>query len=62
MGPLGPINIGTSGYWGKWAFRANGHWAPEKMSIIRANQQLRQMGTLEQMGSLGPMDIGASEH
>ena len=26
----------------------------------RANQQLGQMGTLEQMGILGPMDIGAS--
>ena len=57
MGTLGPMDIGASEHWGKM-----GTWgksAPGKMSP-RVNQQLGQMGTLEQMGTLRRMDIGAS--
>ena len=58
MDTLGPImDIGASEHWGKMGIW--GKWAPGKMST-RANQKLGQMGTLEQMGILGPMDIGAS--
>ena len=59
MGTLGPImDIGASEHWEKmmgiW-----GKWAPGKIST-RANQQSGQMGTLEQMGISGPMDVGAN--
>ena len=58
MGTLGPImDIGASEHWRKMGIW--GKWAPGKMRT-RANQQLGQMGALEQMGILGPMDIGAS--
>ena len=59
MGTLGSImDIGASEHWGKMGIW--GKCTPGKMSTIRANQQLGQMGTLEQMDILGPMDIGAS--
>ena len=55
MDTLGPImNIGASEHWGKMGIW--GKCTPGKMSTIRANQQLGQMGIL------GPMDIGADGH
>ena len=59
MGTFGPIGIEASGRWGKMGIGRK--WAPGKMST-RANQQLGQMGTLEQMGTLRPMDIGENGH
>ena len=44
-------HIGTDGHWGQWVLGQigiGGKWA-----------FMRQMGTVEQMGTLGPMDIGA---
>ena len=57
MGTLGPtMDIGASGHRGQMG--TWGEWAPAKMST-RANGHWGQMGTVEQMGTLGPMDIGA---
>ena len=55
MGTLGPImDIGAGEHWGKMGIW--GKCTPGKMSTIRANQQLGQMGIL------GSMDIGADGH
>ena len=51
------MDIGASEHWGKMG--TWGKCAPGKMRTS-ANQQLGQMGTLEQMGILRPMDIGTS--
>ena len=61
MGTLGPMDIGASEHGGKMGIW--GKCTPGKMST-RANQQLRQMGTLEQIctGILGLTDIGADGH
>ena len=58
-GHLELMDTGASGHWGQMGF--GGKWSPGKMSI-RANGHSGQMGTVEQMGTLGPMDIGANEH
>ena len=50
-------HLGTDGHWGEMGIW--GKCTPGKMST-RANQQLGQMGTLEQKCILGLMDIGAS--
>ena len=65
MGSLGSMSFGPSEHWekmctwGKWApgkmsTRKMGKWAPGKMSTV-------PMGTVEQMGTLGSIDIGIYE-
>ena len=53
------MDIRASEHWGKMGIW--GKCTPGKMST-RANQQLGQIGTLEQMGILGLMDIRADGH
>ena len=55
-------HIGTDGHWGRWALGANGHWG--KIATRKNEHQskwafMRQMGIVEQMGTLGSMDFGA---
>ena len=55
-------HLGTDGYWSKWALGANELWG--EMGIRKSEHQskwafMRQMGTVEQIGALGPMDMGA---
>ena len=52
-------HIGTNGHWGLWALGSNEHWGENGHQNNWAF--MRQMGTVEQMGTSGPiaMDIGA---